>query len=432
MTPELRCELLAKAMVGRYCLGYVELSLLIAGTLFETIINNKLKKFDECEIWSDSRIENTLLKDKVERFCEISSALEHDSLYDRQLRHVFTRYRQNFERDRCEIMTDDHRCRLDQVKTRLNNFRWLRNQIMHGKFAKVRYANDNIIDDFINYIWRELAPGSFRTYQIKWEEVNCDGRIIETLLKHDADYMIRGIDEVDIRTIDNNAAPAKKGWSIERSDLGNLFKLRDKLLEVKNYLPTWLATNANHLHTNTLTTIDTTSAYIWMPLTRVNLDTQQGIIACTVSILATPLDVRVYMDFGGLAVNDRKQYYDFLCTDKYIDLALSYMQKPQFYVFDTEWYCFITKQRSMCSWLTDYRSKDIDAAQKEAIKYKGLDKITWNRMLHGYIFDRDYLAEYGSINLQQIESCLADIIHFNEVFEEFRLTIPETMRNNPV
>jgi len=50
MTPELRNELLAKAMVGRYRLGYIQLSLLIAGTLFESIINAKLKKYDTCEI----------------------------------------------------------------------------------------------------------------------------------------------------------------------------------------------------------------------------------------------------------------------------------------------------------------------------------------------------------------------------------------------
>lgn len=422
MTPELRNELLAKAMVGRYRLGYIQLSLLIAGTLFESIINYKLKKYDSCEIWTDARIDDTRLNDKIKRVGEIPSAIWDDSLYIRRLRPLFRSFRSNNEKDKLLRMSDDDQQRLTHVKNRLYNFLWLRNQVMHGKFSKVKCENDKLIDDMIVYVWSELASGHFKSYLLIWEGECSDGRIVDAVKKHSADYMIRGIDEVDIRSIDDGAPAATSDWSVSLADLSNLFDVRDKLIALKNYLPQWLKTNANHLHTNTLTTIDTASAYIWMPLTRIDNENQQGIISCTVSILATPMDLRIYMDFGGMAVNYRREYYDFLSSDACRDISLAFISNPNFYVFDTEWYCFITKKRNMCSWLTDDREKDIDAAQNEAGKYfeSISDQITWNRMLHGYIFDRDYFSKHGSISLEQIELCLGDIIKFNNIFEEFR------------
>lgn len=424
MTPEVRNELLAKAMVGRFRLGYIELSMLIAGTLFEVIINRKLTKYDR---WTENRLDNpaNTLEVKINRACEITRLLKNDSLFSPEVRRVFTYYRPKNDQDVFNVISEDNELRLANIKKRLHNFRWLRNQIMHGKLSSVKNCADNLIDDFILYVWREIAPGSFKCYFEQWECKGCDGRIIETIFKHTADYMVRGIDEVDIQSIDEAVASAKRDWKISLPDFSNLFEVRDKLVTLKKYLPQWLSKNAPHLHTNTLTTIDTTSAYIWMPLTRINNETQQGIIACTVSILATPLDFRIYMDFGGMAVDYRREYYYFLSSKQYDDIALSFVAKPNFYVFDTEWFCFITKKKTMCAWLTgssNFRVNDIKAAREEIQEYKEIisNQITWNRMLHGYIFDRDYLAKHGCIDIDLVKQCLTEIISLNSAFEEFR------------
>lgn len=424
MTPEVRNELLAKAMVGRYRLGYIELSMLIAGTLFEVIINRKLTKYDR---WTENRLDNpaNTLEVKINRACEITRLLKNDSLFSPEVRRVFTYYRPKNDQNVFNVISEDNELRLANIKNRLHNFRWFRNQIMHGKLSSVTNSADNLIDDFMLYVWRELVPGNFEHFLTLWEQNGCVGRMVNTIEKHTADYMIRAIDEVDIRKIDDNVPAAGAEWSLALSDFSNLFKVRDKLVSLKNHLNSWLKIITTNLHTNTLTTIDTTSAYIWMPLTGIDDENQWGIYACTVSILATPVDLRIYMDFGGKAVGLRREYYDFLESSQYEELALSFVDKPHFYVFDIEWFSFITKKKTMCSWLTsqkNFRRRDIATAREEIVNYDetASKQITWNRMLHGYIFDRDYLTKEGSISLDLIQCHLTEIINFYSTFEAYR------------
>ena len=425
MTPEVRNELLAKAMVGRYRLGSIQVSLLIAGTLFETIVNLKLNPYFNRRKWSEAKIDKTPLDEKINILCDSTNVCKDSCLYEQKLRNVFKKYRPTNHIDSFLLMSNDANQRLSDIKKRLHNFRWLRNQVMHGKLTEVEFSCDNIIDDFVMYVWKEMDSGNFEHYNDKWVDFGCKGRIVERIFSHTADYMIRGIDEVDIRSIDAAVSPANDDWAITLSDFSNLFTVRDKLVSLKNYLPQWLKKTATHLHTNTLSTIDTTSAYIWMPLTSIDHESPWGIYACTVSILATPVDFRIYMDFGGMAVDYRREYYDFLSSNQYNDIALPFVAKPNFYVFDTEWFCFITKQKTMCSWLTgssDFRGSDVKAAREEIQDYKEIvsNQITWNRMLHGYIFDRDYLDKSGCIDIELVKRCLTEIIGFNSAFEVFR------------
>lgn len=420
MNQAMRKELLANSMVGRYRLGYVQVALLIAGTLFEGIINDEIIKLKK---WTVKNIEKTQLHNKMDDFfASICTRNKHKmkiTLFDVKYRHVFTRYRDTDVIDSTSFMSFEDTLRICHVKQRVLNFKWLRNKIMHGQLSSVSTVDDNIIDDFILFIWCELANSSFNQHFNSWVSDSYKGSIFDKLDKTDADYMIRGIDEADIIELDNKSTPANTEWLIDLSHFRNLYCLRDEIAKLKKCLPDWLKINAAHLYTNTLTTIDTTSAYIWMPLTRYPTNEQIGIYNCCVSILATPMDLRIYMDFGGMDYKDRVDYYDFLGKDAYRDLALSFFSDKNFYVFDTEWYSFIIKKRSMCSWLTDIREKDIEAAMDEVAKHDGR-KITWNRMLHGFIFDRDYLAEHGSIGLEKVLACLAEMIKFNTVFEEFR------------
>jgi len=415
--------MLAEAMVGRYRLGYEEMAFYLAGTLFETVINQKLIDHDN---WSESMIEYTALEKKIERLSKIPNALRHDSLFDPQMRHVFTCYRpDNGNKSVMTISKKDNQ-RLIDITERLANFRWFRNQIMHGKLTKVEDIGDNLKDDLILYVWRELASSSFERIRNKWEKQGGKGRIFDAIFKHSADYLIRGIAEVDIRSLDDTANTAKGAWCITQNDFHNLFDMRTKMVELKNHLRGWLKNKGKHLHTNTLSTIDTTSAYIWMPLTRQASEIQQGVFSCTVALLATPLDFRIYMDFGGMAAIERQQYYNFLSSEEYSNIASKFVLHPDFYVFNSEWYSFITKKKSICSWLTDSRDNDIKVAQNEINPFLGdiSDPITWNRMLHGYILDKEYLKKNGSIDLNMIEKCLEDVISFFSSFERFQLKNP--------
>ena len=60
-------------------------------------------------------------------------------------------------------------------------------------------------------------------------------------------------------------------------------------------------------------------------------------------------------------------------------------------------------------------------ARTEAAKLKlltALLPITWNRMLHGYIFDKARLSDEG-IDFSMIELCLNRIIEFYKAFRCF-------------
>lgn len=114
--------------------------------------------------------------------------------------------------------------------------------------------------------------------------------------------MVRAIEEVEAIHRDNKAGHDLLKARIFSHDFDNLFDLRRKLVPLKNYLSTWLPEHAPFLKTDILTTIDTTSSYIWMPLVPCQvpkIEKRTGVYDCSVSLLATPLDLRIYMDFGG-------------------------------------------------------------------------------------------------------------------------------------
>lgn len=69
----------------------------------------------------------------------------------------------------------------------------------------------------------------------------------------------------------------------------------------------------------------------------------------------------------------------------------------------------------------------------ESAKHKLIDAdipITWNRMLHGYIIDKDSLDEDG-ISLERIEQRLKWIIQFYQAYIAFKpLLTFEAYKNN--
>ena len=142
-----------------------------------------------------------------------------------------------------------------------------------------------------------------------------------------------------------------------------------------------------------------------------------GIRGASVSILATPLDFRIYLEFGGWAKEDRKAYYRFLTSAEYDDFHSSIGRKPDMMVFDVDWYSARFNERP-CAWWLDEREQSIGDAMVK-LNETSNRPVTWNRMLHGYIVPRDSLKGDKTINMELIGPKLIDIIALYEVFVAF-------------
>jgi len=372
-----RCkfELATRNMVGHYKLGHEQIALLLAATLFESLINSHLKG------WDEENINNTKLEDKIN-----------------------------------EIQIPQ--------KQRLHDFRKLRNKIVHGRIDEILSEQRDTIEDFIVFLWSQLAPDSFEKADSKHQ---MGQSIFATLYEHSADYMVRGLSEVEFLDRDEKAAKYKDKDSqndrIEPGDFENLFTLREKLVFLKYYISKWLDENKISLKTDILTIIDTTSGYIWMPLVPKNpvADKRASVRECSVSLLATPFDFRIYMDFGGYLRKERKQYYNFLSdSDEYREIANILKEKPDLKVFDIDWYFSKSNERSFSEWLSS-KDKDLDNAKEkiDSAKKPESSPITWNRCLHGYVFSKQDLAD-GHIDFSHITCKLQDIIKLYEAFLSFK------------
>lgn len=409
-------ELLTRYMVGRYRLGHETVALYLAGILFEGLINRKLESHQK---WSEEDLEQTTLEKKINEINDLT--LKNDALFVQ--RKIFQRY-SYMDRNGLQIRgfsnLDIERIR--NVRSRLHNFRWLRNQIMHGRLAELRDDKDQKKEDLITYLWCEWAPESFAKALSKCVE---QANVIDSLFEHTADYMVRAIDEVEAKDNDQKKGDDLRSAKISVLDFDNLFDLRRRLVPLKNYLGKWLPKYADFLQTDILTTIDTTSSYIWLPLVskqKMTGEKRASVFDCSVSILATPLDLRVYMDFGGYNREQRKLYYNFLDgSPEYNSFYNQFQSVPGLEVFDVDWYSFIFNRRQMSVWLSQ-RESALNAARKKinAAPKAENSPITWNRCLHGFVFSKFDLPEGHLIDFDMIKQPLLDVIEFYKAFDRYK------------
>ena len=189
-------------------------------------------------------------------------------------------------------------------------------------------------------------------------------------------------------------------------------------MPLRERLKGWSTTLDAGLVTDILTPIDTTSAYIWLPMVsrKKKIGKISGVYNSAVSILATPLDFRVYLDFGGYAQEDRFTYYQFLKSAEYQNFIVSFSGRDEMLAFDIDWYCFITGEKTPClQWLT-FRDEKIDRAERKLLLAPL--PITWNRMLHGYIIDKENLPEEG-LSFEWIQRRLSWIVEFYQALKAF-------------
>lgn len=401
----------ARYMAGRYRLGYSYLALYWAAVLFEGIIWEKsgMQAGLNPMMYPEGKEPNLYglikgLKDDV---------LSKDSVW--RCRDVFPRY---IHKGADGNLTIDNITSLRNVRTRLDNFRHLRNQIMHGisiNVLETEFMTYNL-DEFVCYVWSELAPESFNKAHAEWRPTD-GGRPVHRLSQISADYMVRAIDE----TCMTESAGRFKGLS--RSDFDNMFSLRSGMLALQAKLKGWLRDRYQHFETDILTTIDTTSAYIWMPLVPVQNEVdgaRRGIASCSVSILGTPLDFRIYLEFGGRARNEREIFYNFLRSDEYKTYREQNLTGREWQLFDIDWYSAMHNLRPLDTW-QDTCDSDITKALNilPPKQQTNPEPITWNRLLHGFIISKFDICKQQPLKFEMISEKLEQVIALHDEFNRY-------------
>ena len=389
---------LANYMIGRYRLGYGYLAIYLAAVLFEQAINNKysrqlkrLKSADAGSLTLDEKIkgldEQSLSRDTIRTYKSVFTLSGHDP--------------------RRDVKRYDH-------IGRLLDFKSIRNDTAHSIDLEYISKKQQLVEELMVYVWNELSPEQFRSAYDRATD-RSPGGIIGKLFETTADYMTRAVDETMTR---QTPGPFK---AIESSDFENMFSLRKKMESLQKELSGWLAKKADFLKTDVLTTIDTTSGYIWMPFVPNRDDLGKirlGIRGASVSILATPLDFMIYLEFVGWAKDERKAFCRFLESPEYEDFHNEIGRDSDLKVFDVDWYSAKFNERPCATWL-EQRKKAIEQAM-DKLETAENGPITWNRMLHGYVISRDSLSEDGPITVERIAPKLLNIIVFYEVFVAFR------------
>ncbi|MEI6206747.1 MAG: hypothetical protein WCP20_08195 [Desulfuromonadales bacterium] len=416
-------ESFASYMVGRYRLGYEYLARYWAAILFEQIIERKARLLDG-DAWLNkrkgfqitcSRCDKPLLDKKLsgedptlDHNINLLSkdTLNNDSIYKFR-KDIFTHY---YDKNTQNNMEKYPLIEVEHVRKRLLNFKKLRNEIMHDVIQKESMPGSS--QDLIYYVWSELLPELFQHYRDKQKEKGASS-IIESISEAEADYLVRAVDETT-----KKEKKEQKFEEIKRHCFEDLYEMRKALLSLRSLLNKWELLNSVGLTTDILTTIDTASAYIWMPLVPRDMKVakSQGIYNCAVSILVTPLDFRVYMDFGGYADEERFAYYQFLESEDYYNIMETFNGKEEMEAFDIDWFSFITRR----SKLESPGAVDVKNIVSAKRKLSVADTpITWNRMLHGYILTKDNVPKDG-ITLEWITERLGWIIQFYQKFKEFK------------
>lgn len=408
--------LLAEYMIGRCCQGFDYIAIYLAATLYERLICNKVKQ-------KNPALFKEITSDPQKTFNDIIKAVrDHMGLrpnyqvgLEKQLsvEEVF-RYHNFFHMDGKRIQTKE------EAYNKLRYFKDVRNAIIHAEnLESFLRQRERDAMDLMLYVASEYCPKFFQDTLAKIPTRDITG-LRKILDEKHSDYIVRSVDEVMIKRFDKAEGKNRKNWKIEEKDFSNLFHLRQKLVPLKNTLDSWLGKNYPKLTTTILTTIDTASAYIWLPIVHIdgckaNLDRPNLKIA-TASILVTPLDLRIYIDFGGQCFLDRKEYFKFIRkpNGEFSNFLsnLDDSAREKFFVFDVEWYSFISRKITIESILNDWPQweKTVKAADKELDQIKNDQIITTNSLLSGFIIDREWIKENGPIKEDYFLEKLSQII----------------------
>lgn len=290
----------------------------------------------------------------------------------------------------------------------LDHIRSVRNKITHESnvydLKQLHDVKQKDIRQMVKEVWRYFDNSSYQNY---------DGDI-NKIDRLKADYHVVAIREI----FDDELLPEHQFKKIANKDFNDLFKLRDKIHCLSTMIENDILDNNQHnIHIDLISKVNTTSAYVWMPMTMRNKQ-REKITSASASILATPQDFRIYIDLGGAAYSIREQYYDFLSSNE-LSGFLSKNRPDGLKIFSNDWFCFFTEEPQDISVLIDTGKiqNEIKLAKEKLLSFEETDILTWNRLLIGYVIPRK------EILYDEIKSKLEYIIELYITFEKYRKSI---------
>ncbi len=364
----------AEYMLANYVLGSRDTALFIAMSLFEKYFHEQLEKRKHPEyikIKNDPKLKNDLkLVELIKWYCQDSN--KEDPLF-------------SWEGD---------------LRPKLDNFRYFRNDFTHGFDDSQMFAREKEIETFILYVYFAHHPAE------KYDESITKRSNKDYLLLQD--YKVKELTERMMERLERSkyqedSMYVKTFTGFEEADFENLFELRKKMVFLSRTLEK--SFKSFSIKRTIISPIDTTSAYIWMPFIIENAPQEpndyeterKNLIESSLSILATPMDFRIYLDFGGGDYNNRLQYQWFLLSQEFKEYCATYSSMHQgISLFDTKWYSFITNH---CS-LQDIIQDELLFCEKVNSALSFLEKsrekknvITKNYNLVGYILPASNLSQ---------------------------------------
>jgi len=278
----------------------------------------------------------------------------------------------------------------------------VRNDITHE--IDINEIGRDKIQPMLMFIWEALDELSYKEY---------DGRIdkIDFLT---ADYAVVDIREKFNENLQDILAKEYKFDGFKEKDFQELYELRNKMISLGSRIKKEILKidYKNELFIDLISKIDTTSAYIWMSMNLRNGE-RERINSASASILGTPLDLRIYFDIGGGAYHVREDYYKFLQSDHFDNFKNNF-NPTDIEIFSNDWYCFIVDRAPLSELSREDLVRKAREAEKKLADYNEHSKISWNRMLCGYIIKR------GDISFEDIKGKLDMIIQLYYCFEHYR------------
>jgi len=277
-----------------------------------------------------------------------------------------------------------------------------RNNIIHGTIA-LEKIDPNIIKTMITLTWKMLDKVRYQKYDKTPEK-------IDFLV---ADYHVVGMREFFNKQLSDEKAKGESFVQFDLTDFEELYLMRNKMYSLASKIEKEIlqTTYKGKIKIDLISRVDTTSAYVWMPMHAYS-EAGEKLSSSSASILATPLDMRIYLDIGGASHQVRKDYYAYLLSDNFKKLIGTNTVKDLEY-FDIDWYCFITESSYLESYSDVRIQEKIVAAQAKLDEYEG-KIITWNKLLVGFILDR------GNIAFEDIAEKLEFILKLYSDFQTFQ------------
>lgn len=203
---------------------------------------------------------------------------------------------------------------------------------------------------------------------------------------------------------------------IRDEDFEDLMHMRQHFLQLAGILKQEVLRHYPNLELDIVSSVDGTSGHVWLA---VNLKKtcddhlRDRVRQASASVLATPLDLRISLDFGGEAHSFRDDYYSFLKTGEYREFVL---RNSGLCLFDVDWYSSIISCLPACRHVGSAAFElALDRARARLKSYAEAGRIiSWDRLLTGYVLNRQPLSYADIVEKLQV------IIEVYYRFERYR------------